>query len=251
MRVGASSARARIRRPVRSSPVARRLLGPDRLDRAQQREAAARDDALGDRGLGRADRVLERLLAALGLGLGRGADADHGDAAGQLGERAPAASPCRSRSWRPRISRRRRSIAVGDRALVAGAADDRRACPCRRRRATAVPRSSSLTFSSFWPSSGEITWPPVRVAMSSSMLLAAVAEPGRLDGHGAQRAAHAVDDQRRERLGLDVLGDDQERAAALRDVLEQRDERLHRRRSWRRRSGSAASRARTPCARRR
>ena len=56
--------------------VARRLLGLDRVDRAQQHEPAARHDALGDRGLRRADRVLERLLAAPGLGLGRDADAE-------------------------------------------------------------------------------------------------------------------------------------------------------------------------------
>ena len=44
-------------------------------------------------------------------------------------------------------------------------------------------------------------------------LLAAVAEAGGLDGGAVQRAAELVDDERRERLALDVLGDD-ERAAS-------------------------------------
>ena len=42
--------------------------------------------------------------------------------------------------------------------------------------------------------------------------LAAVAEAGRLDGGGVERAADLVDDQRGERLALDVLGDDQRAA---------------------------------------
>jgi hypothetical protein len=41
--------------------------------------------------------------------------------------------------------------------------------------------------------------------------LAAVAEARGLDGRGLQRAAQLVDDQRRQRLALDVLGDDEQR----------------------------------------
>ena len=44
--------------------------------------------------------------------------------------------------------------------------------------------------------------------------LAAVAEARSLDGHAGERPAQLVDDQRRERLALDVLGDDQDRLAA-------------------------------------
>src|SRR5689334_5128386 len=61
-------------------------LALDGRDRAKEREAGARDDTLGDRRLGRADRVLERLLAALHLGLRRRADPDHRDAADELRE---------------------------------------------------------------------------------------------------------------------------------------------------------------------
>ena len=52
--------------------------------------------------------------------------------------------------------------------------------------------------------------------------LAAVAEAGGLDGADVQDAAELVDDQGRQRLALDVLGDDQERLARLRDLLQQR-----------------------------
>src|SRR5581483_5056006 len=40
--------------------------------------------------------------------------------------------------------------------------------------------------------------------------LAAVTEARRLDGDGGERAAELVDDDRRERLALDVLGHDHE-----------------------------------------
>ena len=52
----------------------------------QQRRAAAGDDALLDRRTGRRERVLDAVLLLLELDLGRGADLDDGDAAGQLGE---------------------------------------------------------------------------------------------------------------------------------------------------------------------
>src|SRR5690606_28511310 len=53
---------------------------------AQQRESAARYDAFGDRGLGGSDRVVQRVLLRLHLRLRRRTDADHRDAARELGE---------------------------------------------------------------------------------------------------------------------------------------------------------------------
>src|SRR5690606_24037838 len=53
---------------------------------AQQRGAAARDDAFLDRGAGGVQRVVDAVLALLDLDLGGTADADHGDAAGELGQ---------------------------------------------------------------------------------------------------------------------------------------------------------------------
>ena len=49
--------------------------------------------------------------------------------------------------------------------------------------------------------------------------LAAVAEAGRLDGHAGEGAAQLVDDDRGERLALDVLGYDQQLLALLDDLL--------------------------------
>src|SRR5581483_9888716 len=58
--------------------------------------------------------------------------------------------------------------------------------------------------------------------------LAAVAEPGRLDGRALQRVAQLVDHQRRQRLAFHVLSNDEERFPALGDALEQRKQVLHR-----------------------
>jgi hypothetical protein len=56
--------------------------------------------------------------------------------------------------------------------------------------------------------------PPVRMAMSFSIALRRSPKPGALTAQTLQRAAQLVDDQRGERLALDVLGDDQQRLAA-------------------------------------
>src|SRR5581483_868962 len=56
----------------------------ERLDRVEQRRAAARDDAFLDRGAGGVHRVVDAILARLHLDLGRAADADRRDAPGQL-----------------------------------------------------------------------------------------------------------------------------------------------------------------------
>ena len=58
----------------------------ERLGRVEQRGAAAGDDAFLDRGAGRVERVVDAVLALLDLDLGRAADLDHGNAAGELGE---------------------------------------------------------------------------------------------------------------------------------------------------------------------
>ena len=59
--------------------------------------------------------------------------------------------------------------------------------------------------------------------------LAAVAEARRFHGGHLQAAAELVDDERGQRLALDILGDDEERLAALHHRLEDRQERLKRR----------------------
>jgi hypothetical protein len=54
--------------------------------------------------------------------------------------------------------------------------------------------------------------------------LATVAEAGRLDGADLEHAAQAVDDERGERLVLDLFRDDDERLAGRRDLVEDRQQ---------------------------
>ena len=54
--------------------------------------------------------------------------------------------------------------------------------------------------------------------------LAAVTEERRLDRDGLEGLADRVHDQRGQRLAVDVLGDDDERLAGLRDLLQHRQQ---------------------------
>ena len=54
--------------------------------------------------------------------------------------------------------------------------------------------------------------------------LAAVTEARGLDRDGVERAADLVDHQGRQRLAVDVLGDDHQRLAGLDDLLQQRQQ---------------------------
>ena len=58
--------------------------------------------------------------------------------------------------------------------------------------------------------------------------LAAIAEARGLHRRDLQRAAQLVDDQGSERFAFDVFRDDQQRLAALGDLLQQREQVLHR-----------------------
>src|SRR3974377_929844 len=58
------------------------LEAPEALDRTQQGDTAARQDALLDRGAGCVHRVIDAILPLLHFGLGRPAAADHPNAAG-------------------------------------------------------------------------------------------------------------------------------------------------------------------------
>ena len=58
--------------------------------------------------------------------------------------------------------------------------------------------------------------------------LAPVAEPGGLDRRDLEAAAQLVDDQRRQRLAVDIFSDDEQRLSRLDDRLEERQHRLQR-----------------------
>ncbi len=91
----------------------------------------------------------------------------------------------------------------------------------------ARPRSLSWRFSSLMPRSSKTAWPPVSVAMSSSMALRRSPNAGRLDGADGEDAAELVHDQRRQRLAFHFLADDQQRLARARDRFQDRHDVLH------------------------
>ena len=146
---------------------------------SQQRHAAAGDDAFLDRGAGRVERVIDAVLALLHLDLGGAADPDHRNAAGELGQ--PLLQLLLVVVGGGVLDLR---LDLGDAGLdlrlLAGAVDDRGVVLGRCGRAWRVPSISSVTFSSLMPRSSLITWPPVRMAMSSSIALRRSPKPGAL-----------------------------------------------------------------------
>ena len=86
-----------------------------------------------------------------------------------------------------------------------------------------------MTFSSLIPRSSAISVPPLEYGDVLEHRLAAIAEARRLDGRHFQAAAQLVDDERGQRLAVDVLGDDQERLARLDDGFQDRQHLLQRR----------------------
>ena len=90
-----------------------------------------------------------------------------------------------------------------------------------------------------------MAWPPVRMAMSSSMALRRSPKPGAFTAQHVERAAELVDDQRGEGFAFDVFGDDQERLAGVDDGFQHRHEVLDAARSSSRGRGRRRLRART------
>src|SRR6266568_2298578 len=77
----------------------------------------------------------------------------------------------------------------------------------------ARPTSFSVAFSNVRPTSSAITWPPARMAMSSSMALRRSPNPGAF-------TAQVVDHQCRERFALDFFGHEEQRLPGLGYLLE-------------------------------
>ena len=167
-------------------------------------------------------RVFDARLLFLHLDFGRGADLDHRNAAGELGHAL-------LQLFLVVVGGRFLDLLADvldarfDRRLFAGAVDDRRvfladfdalgAAEVLQRR---VLELEAELFGDH-RAAGED-----RDVFEHG--LAAIAEARRLDGGGLQDAADVVDHQRRERFAIDVFGDDQQRLAGLRDLLEQRQQ---------------------------
>ncbi len=94
------------------------------LGGTQQGDAAARNDAFLDRRAGRMHRVVNAILALLDFDFGRAADADHRDAASELGQTLLQllAVVVRGGLLDLRLDLRHAGLDVG---LLAGAVDDR------------------------------------------------------------------------------------------------------------------------------
>ena len=234
--------------PVFSSPssVCEALL--DRVRRVQQRDTATRDDALLEGGPGCLQRVLDPMLLLLHLRLGGSADLDDCNAAGELRQ--------------PLLQLLAVEVRVGvldlaldlldpglDRLAVAGTVDDRGRVLVDDDLAgmTELRQLRVLELET------ELLGDDLAAREDRDVLehpLAAVAEARGLDRNGGEDATQLVDDDRRERLTLEVLRDDDERLAGLNDLLEHRQHVLDRLRSSGSRSGCTGRRARPPCDRR-
>ena len=102
-----------------------------------------------------------------------------------------------------------------DRLLVAGAFGDGRVLGVDLDLLGPAQVASSWTFSSSMPRSLKIALPPVSDGDVLEHRLAAVAVAGGLDGAHLEDALELVEHQGRQRLALDVLGDDEQRLLLL------------------------------------
>ncbi len=201
------------------------------LHGVDERGATTGDDALLDRGAGRGDGVLQTVLLLLELHLGGGADLDHAHAAGQLREALLELL----------------AVPVGVRGLDLGldlgdAAGDLLGL------ATTVDEGGVVLGDGHTAGGAEHVQADL-VELEADLLgdhggtgegghvaehrLAAVTEAGGLDRDRVEGAADLVDDEGRQGLALDVLGDDQQRlgGARLDDLLQQRQQVRRSRRS--------------------
>src|SRR6266576_7079596 len=190
----------------------------DRLSRVQERDTAAGDDPLFKRGAGGLERVLDAVLLLLHLRLSRRTDLDDRNAAGKLRqpllqllavEVGVGVLDLGLQLLDPGLDRVRLSAAVDDRGRVL--VDDDLAGLAELRELRVLELEAQLLGDHF------------RTAEHGDVLehaLAAIPEPGRLHRDGRERAAQLVDDDRRERLALDVLGHDQQRLTGLDHLLQ-------------------------------
>src|SRR5829696_1408410 len=190
----------------------------DGVDGLEQRHAAARHDALLEGRAGGLQRVLDAVLLLLHLRLGGRADLHDGDTARELREALLELL----------------AIEVGVRVLDLGldlvdaaldglpvtrAVDDR-GVVLRHDDAAGTAELRDLGVLEL---EAHLLGDDLAAAEDRDVLehaLAAIAEAGGLHGDAGEGAAQLVHDERREGLALDVLGDDQQRAAGLDDLLE-------------------------------
>jgi hypothetical protein len=191
-----------------------------RLGGVEESGTAAGDDAFLDRGAGGVQRVVHAILALLHLDLGRTADLDHGNAAGELGETllellavivAGGVLDLRADRLDPALDVVGLAVAVDDGGVVLVDGDALGLAEHRNRDVLELD--------------AEILGDHLAAGQDRNVLehrLAAIAEARSLDGRDLEAAAQLVHDECGQGLALDVLGDDQERTARLDDRFQDR-----------------------------
>src|SRR6266700_1537903 len=199
------------------------VLGADALELrggTQQGDAAARHDAFLDRRAGRMHRVINAILALLDLDLGRAADADHRDAARELGQTLLQLLTVvvRGGLLDLRLDLRHPRLDVD---LLAGAVDDGGVLLVDHHLLGATEHGERDVLHL----DAEIFRDRLTAGQYRDVLqhrLAAIAEARSLDGGNLEAATQAVDDQGGESFAFDVFGDDDERLAGLNHGFQQR-----------------------------
>src|SRR4051812_1717898 len=190
----------------------------DGVDGLEQRHAAARHDALLEGRAGGLQRVLDAVLLLLHLRLGGRADLHDGDAAGELGEAllellavevGVGVLDLRLDLVDAALDGLRVTVAVDHRGVVLG--DDDAAGTAELRELGVLELEAHLLGDDL--AAGED-----RDVLEHA--LAAIAEARGLHGDAGEGAAQLVHHEGGEGLALDVLGDDQQRATRLDDLLE-------------------------------
>src|SRR5215470_13754529 len=200
--------------------------GFEGLRGADQRDAAARHDPLFDRRARGVHGVLDASLLLFQLGLGRGADLDHGDASDQLGQALLQFLAVVIRSGLFDLSADRGDAAL-DVGGLARALDDRGVVLVN---GDLLGLAQVFELDVLKPDS-QVFADHFAAGQDGDVFehsFAAVTEARRLDGGDLQRAAQLVDDQRRQSFPLDIFRDDQQRLAHLGHLFEQRQQILHR-----------------------
>src|SRR6266702_2413480 len=190
------------------------------LGGTEQGDAAARHDAFLDCRTGRMHRVIHAILALPHLGFGRTADADHRDAARELGQTLLQLLTVVVRGGFLDLL-----LDLGDAGLdvgfLAGAVDDRGVFLVDHHLLGAAEHGERDVLEL----DAEIFGDRLTAGQNRDVLqhgLAAIAEARSLDGRNLQTATQTVDDEGGESLAFDVFGHDHERLAGLHDSFQER-----------------------------
>src|ERR1700743_468394 len=165
-------------------------------------------------------RVIHAILALLNLDLGRAADADHRDAACELGQTLLELLTVVVRRGFVDL-RLDLGNAVFDVGLLAGTVDDRGVLLVDHHLLGAAEHLQRHVLEL----DAEIFRDRLATGQDRDVLqhrVAAVAKARRLDGGNLEAAAQTVDDQRGQSLAFDVFRDDDQRLAGLHPGLQQR-----------------------------